>query len=402
MAVPALRYLSLFSGAGGLDEGLRLAVPHARCVCYVERELPAAAILAARIADGFLDDAPVWSDVSTFDGRPWRGAVDLVVGGFPCTDISSAGKREGLVEGNASGLWYEMARIVREVRPRLLFVENVGALTVRGLDAVLGSLAEMGFSAEWGVLAAAAVGAPHKRERFFLLANADGRGARESGWKAERRDVPGRPSKALADAGCVQPGAGPVQGGPRGAEAPEHQANDWAPHRGGALDDAHDRRCGRQDDRLRPGRDCPGRAGAGVEHTDAAESSAASLQDGWRPIGAPSGDLAEAPRERCGEAWSGSDRRSPQWAGGSLPVFPPGPGDHGAWAAILSAFPDIAPALEPDIRGLADGLAAGVDAAARTHRLRAGGNGVVSLQAAVMFRVLAGRLGLDMSAELSA
>lgn len=165
--------LALFAGAGGLELGLGLAADH-KVVCYVEREAYAAAILAARMEDGSLDEAPVWDDVTTFDGRFLRGIVEIVSGGFPCQDVSNAGKREGLVsEGddkNRSGLWSEYARIVREVRPRFVFVENVSALVVRGLDRVLADLHALGFDAEWDLFRASDVGAPHRRERIFILA----------------------------------------------------------------------------------------------------------------------------------------------------------------------------------------------------------------------------------------
>jgi DNA (cytosine-5)-methyltransferase 1 len=119
--------------------------------------------------DGSLDEAPIWSDVCTFDGRPWRGSVDLVAGGFPCQDVSSAGKRRGL-DGERSGLWWEYHRIVREVQPRWVFIENVEGLAARGLGDVLEALSELGYDAEWGVLAASEVGAPHRRKRLFILA----------------------------------------------------------------------------------------------------------------------------------------------------------------------------------------------------------------------------------------
>lgn len=95
MALPAFNVLSLCSGIGGLDLGLRLALPQARTVCYAEREVYPAAVLAARIADGALDDAPIWSDLRRFDGQPWRGVVDCIIGGYPCQPFSLAGKRLG-------------------------------------------------------------------------------------------------------------------------------------------------------------------------------------------------------------------------------------------------------------------------------------------------------------------
>ena len=118
-----------------------------------------------------LEPFPIWDDVTTFDGRPWRGRIDVVSGGFPCTDIAVCGKGAG-IEGEQSGLWGEMARIVREVRPRYVFVENSPMLTSRGLGRVLGDLAVMGFDAEYGVLGARHAGAPHKRDRIWILAHA--------------------------------------------------------------------------------------------------------------------------------------------------------------------------------------------------------------------------------------
>jgi DNA (cytosine-5)-methyltransferase 1 len=123
----------------------------------------------ARQNDGCLKAFPIWDDVRTFDGRPWRGIVDVVSGGFPCQDISAAGKGAG-IEGERSGLWSEFARIIGEVQPRFVFVENSPMLTSRGLGTVLGDLAAMGFDAEWGVLGAHHSGAPHKRDRIWILA----------------------------------------------------------------------------------------------------------------------------------------------------------------------------------------------------------------------------------------
>ena len=167
-----LRELALFAGAGGGILGGKLL--GWRTVCAVEREAYPAAVLAQRQNDGLLDIFPIWSDVTTFDGKPWRGRVDVVSGGFPCQDISAAGKGAG-IDGERSGMWSEMARIVREIQPRFVFVENSPILTSRGLGRVLGDLAAMGFDAEWGVLAAgsSAVGASHIRERIWILAYSD-------------------------------------------------------------------------------------------------------------------------------------------------------------------------------------------------------------------------------------
>jgi DNA (cytosine-5)-methyltransferase 1 len=161
--------LALFAGAGGGILGGHLL--GWRTVCAVEWEPYAASVLVARQNDGLLPPFPIWDDVQTFDGRPWRGIVDVVSGGFPCQDISAAGKGAG-IDGERSGMWREMARIIREIRPKFVFVENSPMLTSRGLGTVLGDLASMGFDARWGVLGAADVGAPHQRDRIWIVAHA--------------------------------------------------------------------------------------------------------------------------------------------------------------------------------------------------------------------------------------
>ena len=165
MNVP-LRELHLFAGAGGgILGGILLGhVP----VCAVELEEYPRNVLLQRQRDGILPWFPVWDDVRTFDGRPWRGRVDLIAGGFPCQDISAAGKGAG-IDGSRSGLWSEFARIIGEVRPHFVFVENSPNLTTRGLGRVLGDLATLGFDAEWCVLGADDAGAPHKRDRIWVL-----------------------------------------------------------------------------------------------------------------------------------------------------------------------------------------------------------------------------------------
>jgi DNA (cytosine-5)-methyltransferase 1 len=163
--------LALFAGAGGGILGGHLL--GWRTVCAVEWEPYAACVLAARQNDGILPHFPIWDDVQTFDGKLWAGRVDVVSGGFPCQDISAAGRGAG-IKGTRSGMWFHMARIVGEVRPRYVFVENSPMLTSRGLHRVLGDLAEMGFDAQWGVVSAADVGAPHQRDRIWIVAHSAG------------------------------------------------------------------------------------------------------------------------------------------------------------------------------------------------------------------------------------
>ena len=171
----------LFAGAGGgiLADALLGHWP----IGAVEIEPYPRSVLLARQRDGVLPPFPVWDDVTTFRAdnpdcseyiEGLRSIRDrrVVCGGFPCQDISAAGKGAGL-SGARSGLWGEMARIVREVGPRHVFVENSPMLTSRGMGTVLGDLAEMGFDARWGVLGACCAGAPHRRERMWISAVAD-------------------------------------------------------------------------------------------------------------------------------------------------------------------------------------------------------------------------------------
>lgn len=200
--------LSLFSGYGGLDLGLKLAIPNARTICYVERDLYASAVLLARMQDKTLDTAPLWSDVRSFDGNPWRDAVDLICGGFPCQDISNAGKRAG-IQGERSGLWAEYARIIREVQPRFVFVENVSALLSRGIERVLGDLATLGFDAEWSVFSAQGIGAPHIRERVFIMAYSNSTGRQQNtGCASSLRDAHGWQQNQNHLTKCASQGVG--------------------------------------------------------------------------------------------------------------------------------------------------------------------------------------------------
>jgi DNA (cytosine-5)-methyltransferase 1 len=162
-----IRSLDLFAGSGGGILGGKLL--GWRTVCAVEIDPYCRDVLLARQREGHLESFPIWDDVTTFDGKPWAGAIDVISGGFPCQDISAAGKGAG-IEGEKSGLWVEFARIIGEVRPRDVFVENSPMLTSRGLGTVLGDLASLGFNAHWGVLGAHHAGGNHKRDRIWITA----------------------------------------------------------------------------------------------------------------------------------------------------------------------------------------------------------------------------------------
>lgn len=230
--------LALFAGAGGGILGGKLL--GWRTVCAVEIDDYARRVLIARQDDGCLAPFPIWDDIRTFDGRPWRGVVDIISGGFPCQDISAAGSGAG-IDGARSGLWSEMARIIREVGPRHVLVENSPMLTSRGLGRVLGDLASMGYNARWGVLGADAAGAPHERQRIWIVATlADSVRAgcqeldapaesAEQGFRGRRRDAP---AGSDANSDGRTPGSGIAASPPRSRGAHRHNAQrlfrcDW-------------------------------------------------------------------------------------------------------------------------------------------------------------------------------
>lgn len=159
--------LALFAGAGG-----GLLAPRLlgwRTVCAVEIDSYCRDRLLDRQRDGYLDRFPVWDDVKTFDGRPWRGSIDVISGGFPCQDISAAGTGAGIT-GARSGLVFEMLRIVEEVRPTFVFAENSPHLRTKGLGAIIERFISMGYVGRVGVLGAGDIGAVHVRKRMWIVA----------------------------------------------------------------------------------------------------------------------------------------------------------------------------------------------------------------------------------------
>ncbi len=231
----ALRELALFAGAGGGLLASKLL--RWRTVAAVEIEPFCRDVLFARQRDGFLDEFPVWDDVRTFDGHEWRGRVDIVTGGFPCPMFSGAGKRLG--GRDPRNRWPDMARILGEVRPRLAFMENSPDLLVPLRDEVgrrepayfgrvLGDLAALGYRVGWDCVPASAVGAPHRRDRLWILAHADAGGcetpagelAQPRGQRPAKPNLPpgassrqpGVPHSNGVHADSPGPGAGPVLG----------------------------------------------------------------------------------------------------------------------------------------------------------------------------------------------
>lgn len=167
----AMNVLSLCSGIGGLDIGLRIAVPEARVVCYVEGAAACQELLLGRVAGGVLDRAPVYGNLKSFDGKPWGGLVDCVVGGYPCQPFSTGGSRRGA--DDPRHLWPHVARVVRECRPEWCLFENVDGHVSLGLRAVIRGLVGAGYRVAVGLFPARELGAPHERERLFVLAHSD-------------------------------------------------------------------------------------------------------------------------------------------------------------------------------------------------------------------------------------
>lgn len=179
-----MRVGSLFSGYGGLDLALREVFSDVETAWVSDIDPGACKILAHRFPD-----APNLGDITTVD---WSQVepVDVLTGGFPCQDISSSGRKAGVHSGKRSGLWVEMARAIGSLRPRLIVVENVRDLFVRGIDIVLGDLAELGYDAEWVPVSGCAVGAPFARVRVFITAAPAGANTDGLGRVAELHRIP--------------------------------------------------------------------------------------------------------------------------------------------------------------------------------------------------------------------
>jgi len=186
----SLNELALFAGVGGGLLATKCLLGW-QTVCYVENGEYPLKVLEARIAEGYLDDAPIWGDVRTFDGKPWRGCVDIVTAGFPCQPWAAGGKGAG--EDDSRNLWPETVRVIGEVRPTWVLLENSPRLLqvsrkwgrVPYIQQIVGDLAGMGYVGQWGCLSAASLGFEHKRRRLWIVAHASGQG-----WEVVlRRDV---------------------------------------------------------------------------------------------------------------------------------------------------------------------------------------------------------------------
>lgn len=211
-----LKVGSLFSGAGLCDLGLGWAGFRHQWFCEIDTHCRA-------VLSRHWPDVPVYANITNIHGADLP-SIDVLCGGFPCQDVSQGGQRAGIKKGTRSGLWFEYLRIITETRPRYVIIENVRGLLSCGIEIVLQDLADIGYDAEWAMLPAASCGAPHHRERVFIVAyphgqRSDGRPRllaplqrsvgehqqpwRVSDWLGIRFDRAAKPSARQAYAGCV-------------------------------------------------------------------------------------------------------------------------------------------------------------------------------------------------------
>lgn len=431
----ALSTIEMYAGTAMLGEGVRAALHYMgidyRTVCYVEREAYAASVLVARMEEGSLDEAPIWSDASTFDAAAWYHKVSGIVAGFPCQDISIAGNRAGL-DGERSGQFFEVLRVASDSGAWWMLLENVAAIASatasavdeaegdvleRAASRVVGELADLGWNAEWITLSASDVGASHGRARWFCFAwrvgalgyaghhagNAKQREQPEStagriGKSGQDRDELGdsglqhcdlqqreiRPQystagQKLGDAASIGRKTGSRNNGTKAEMVHESEFKLRAIDRRSTMADA-------QCSERRP-------------HTGSGICSEQGNDPRWEAasrIGNGSTALADA----GSEGWQGREFRRTRNDDGGRPetygstcqlrgLFAPGPNDP-RWPAVLESSPELAPALEPAFRSVVNGLAFNMGNS-RAQRLKCVGNGVVALCAAVAFIVLAQR-----------
>jgi DNA (cytosine-5)-methyltransferase 1 len=156
-----MKVLDLFSGVGGFSIGLEKAGMETVAFCEIDKK-------AQLVLKKHWPSVPIFEDIKTLKGED-VGAVDVICGGFPCQDLSTAGTGKGL-KGERSGLWFEFQRLINEIRPKYAIIENVSVLRSRGLETVLRSLSEVGYDAQWHCISASSIGAPHQRDRVWIIA----------------------------------------------------------------------------------------------------------------------------------------------------------------------------------------------------------------------------------------
>ena len=399
MVLPPTRGLSLCSGGGGLDMGVQLAEPGFATSCYVEWEQePRNRIIAAQQA-GYFEPAPIWSDLTTFNARPWHGVVDTLLAGYPCQPFSQAGQRKG--ENDERHLWPDIARIIDELTPedrddpeglRWIVLENVAGHVTLGAKTVLRDLWDLGFTPAAGLFSAEEVGAPHERLRWFCVAyresshgwgeqqtqGARGRRAGFTGGHRELADTDGGNASAerqfgggqqrfqpegggtgsagaMEDAGCSERRPIDAEGNePNGQEAGRVQGTGGIAEPSNALEDAERTGTrGRSPRVSQRGRNALDRRSEGVRRNTGGERSEADFESRERMSGEGCEQLAHT--REPGPQGRELGRSSREWDGAQASrsaaelccpfLFPPAPSNADAWSAALNSAGHLAPAI---------------------------------------------------------
>ena len=396
-----LNVLSICSGIGGIELGLHAALDgRTRTVCYVERELSVASILAARMQDGTLDSAPIWTDLRTFDPEPWRGKVDILAGGFPCQPHSVAGNKLG--EDDPRELSGEVLRIANGLGLPELFLENVPGILRFYWDSIRPELRAMGYQVAEGLFTASETGAPHRRERLFILANTGEPGiwdqARTAGGGTRLSDV----RQGDGTTGTVRPSSTGVDDsegnirrtpGDAGRGASDRPSDNELAH---AEHEGHSQRLRPKTTSQRGRQDLDGEELAHAECQRTQVSVAGEYATEQR-IDCNCEELAHTRSERL-ERVRSSRQEEYQERPEDVPLYPPGPSDNEGWAWLLDRWPELAPTvckesplqyemsqIECQFCGSPDGPTQELPTEVL---LRAIGNGVVPAVAAIAFRTL--------------
>ena len=192
--------ISFCSGYAGIERGLDLAGIRHRVIAYCEIESYAIANLVSKMESGQLDSAPIYTNLKTFPSELFRGAVDIITGGYPCQPFSAAGKRLG--EKDPRHLWPYIREHINTIQPARVFLENVEGHISMGLSSVISDLEEDSYGATWGIFSAREVGAPHQRKRVYIMADCNGV---RCDWGALSNGDSERPMEVEALEGSEQP-----------------------------------------------------------------------------------------------------------------------------------------------------------------------------------------------------
>lgn len=361
-----MNVLGLCAGIGGLELGLHLAEPRANPVVFIEQDKFCQSVLQQR-----WPDALIWDNVLTFDGRPWRRCIDVFTAGFPCQPWSLAGLGLGVEDER----WFfpQIGELIREVGPEWVFLENVPALVAGGgLAIVLGTLADLGYDAAWGVFSCEQLGASHKRNRVFILGHARSRQLQGLA-NSVREHFRGQPLTEPRGGLSAQPGLD--------RQTLEHA--DCLRGRGNGISDS--RRCETK--------------GANEAMADAYCDGCNGQSELHRRDTPTNGASQELANGHGAGLEVREEQPNPQRSATSLSgraLWAPGPGAE--WGGISR---ELWPSEQP-VRGMANGLPGGLDHNTRKReflaqpdrrsRLRALGNAVSPPVGSVAWRVLKKRL----------